>query len=80
MSKMFHDCVDLNGVQMSTNAHPESQYEGHRLKPSYGPFVLGPDGAYVESPLSMSQRVRSQVLKQSGSRLGSMTFHSEIER
>lgn len=67
MSKMFHTCVDANGVAMSTNAHPESEYEGHRLKPSY----------YMEGK-SMSQRVKDQVLMQSGARKGSMTFQSEL--
>jgi hypothetical protein len=61
-ASMFHDYTDLSGVETSWNAHPEQEYE-HRGR---------------MSAATESEGARSQVLLNSGTRRGSMTFNSTL--
>lgn len=77
---MFHDDTDLNGVDVSTNAHPVSDYEPRRIKSQF-PHGMWSDeeGRYVEAPArQMDHAVKDQVLTHIGNRTGTMTFESEL--
>lgn len=77
---MFHDDDDQNGVTISTNAHPVSDYEPRPVKSQF-PHGMWSDeeGRYVEAPArQMDHAVKDQVLQHISSRTGTMTFESEL--
>lgn len=61
----FRTFTDLNDVITSDNNHPEGEYEHHKRLPHFG----------ARKP-EISEGVQEQVLRQTGARVGTMTFNS----
>lgn len=64
---MFTDRTDENGVRMSSNAHPEEEYEHPRSR-----------WKYPAKP-SVSRAAQVQVFGQIGRPRGTMTFDSLLD-
>ncbi len=82
MAKMFERVEDENGVDRSRNAHREEEYEHpeSRMKHRGMRYVRNENGVLVaeSGQYPMSCRVKDQVLGQTGKRVGTMTFDSEL--
>ena len=80
---MFNECIDKNGVSLSTNAHPEIEYEHMNRMPTrrHGKWVRDGLNGHYESETKnppMSERVRDQVFGSIGDRVGTMTSSSQL--
>ncbi len=78
MSRMFSEYEDQNGVSTSCNAHPTKDYEPRRLKGYVSHPMLTSEGVvYMDrKPPTLEHEVGDQVLRQIGSRNGTMSFGS----
>ena len=87
VAPMFQTQVDQSGVAISTNAHPEIEYEHMRRMPTQreGRWQPSDDGmgeryvSEVRQP-PMSERVRDQVFSSIGERTGTMSSASQLDR
>lgn len=67
MAGMFESETDQNGVRVSTNAHPEQEYEH-------------PESRWLpQAKPSVARATQRQVFGQIGSRRGTMTFDSLLD-
>jgi hypothetical protein len=64
---MFTNQTDENGVRMSTNAHPEEEYEHPESRWQF------------QAKDSVSRAAQRQVFGQIGNRKGTMTFDSLLD-
>lgn len=87
ISSMFEEITDQNGVTIASNAHDERGYEDMRRMPDQTCYrtIKDETGAYVGEQVyrtdpPMSSRVRNQVYDSIGSRVGTMTSHSLLDR
>ena len=80
MPRMFEEREDENGVRLSTNAHPISEYEARALKVSWDHMMWDSElGRYIEKPGNdIAHRAKDQVFRHIGERIGTMSFTTEL--
>lgn len=78
MPKMFHESEDQNGVKISSNCHPTSDYEPRPLKGYVShPMMTSQGVVYMDrKPPTLEHEAGDQVLRQIGNRNGTMSFGS----
>lgn len=78
MPRMFHESEDRNGVKISSNCHPTSDYEPRPLK-GYSPHIMQNSAGevYVDTkPATLEHETGDQVLRRVGTGRGAMSFGS----
>lgn len=83
MPKMFHNCTDANGVEVSHNAHPASEFGPAQsdLEPSWPHWMAGVSGepGYVEPPAeSLIHKTKDRMLERLGRGRGGMSFDGDL--
>jgi len=83
MAEMFRKCVDQNGVEISGNSHPVTDY-GHSAneqRPSQPHWMAGYDGfgGYTEPPAeTIVHKTKDRVIGGQRSRAGAMIFEGDL--